>query len=93
MATDARAKIVAELLAEFIEERVRQAPKKAFGLSDVTRALGSMLRDSDAALELKRTDETWLAQKLDQHPFLRRAKAGASGQWVPGLNKPAMKRA
>jgi hypothetical protein len=92
MATDARAKIVAELLAEFVEERVRQWPKKPFGLSDVTRALGTMLRDSDTAIELKRADEPRLSDWLDQHPFLRRAASGSSGQWTPGLNKQALRK-
>ena len=93
MASDARSKILNELLAEFVEERVRQLPKKVFGLGDVTRALSGMLRDSDARLELKSADDARLVQWLDQHPFLRRTKTGASGQWAPGLNKPVLKRA
>ena len=93
MATDARAKILNELLAEFVEERVRQAPKKVFGLGVVTRALSGMLRDSDTRLDLKSTDDARLVQWLDQHPFLQRTRAGASAQWTPGLKKPVLKRA
>jgi hypothetical protein len=93
MTTNARAKILNELLAEFVEERVRQSPNRTFALADVTRALGDMLRDADAAIELKRDDEARLSVWLDQHPFLQRSKSGPGGQWKPGFNKQAAQRA
>ncbi len=92
MKSDANAKIVPELVAEFVEERVRQFPTKSFALADVTRALTAMLRDSGAAVDLKRVNDAWLSEKLDQHPFLLRSKAGRTGQWKPGLNKQASRR-
>jgi hypothetical protein len=93
VATDTRAKIVNELVAEFVEERVRQLPTKSFILDDVKRALGTMLRDAGDVVDLKAGDDRWMADWLDQHPFLIRAKAGSPGQWKPGLNKMALKRA
>jgi hypothetical protein len=88
---DARAKIVAELVDEFVEERVRQLPSKPFGVAEVKRALGTALKEAGGAIELKAGDDRWMAERLDGHPFLLRAKAGAS--WQPGLNKGALKRA
>ena len=74
MKSDAKATIVPELVAEFVEERVRQFPTKSFALADVTRALTAMLRDSGAAVDLKRVNDAWLSEKLDQHfeKFLER---------------------
>jgi hypothetical protein len=86
-------KIVTELVAEFVEERVRQSPTKSFALADVTRALTAMLRDSDAVIDLKRVDDAWLSERLDEHPFLLKSKAGRTSQWKPGFNKQAMRRA
>jgi hypothetical protein len=86
-------KIVAELVAEFVEERVRQSPSKSFALADVTRALTAMLRDSGGAVDLKRVDDAWLSQRLDEHPFLLKSKAGRASQWKPGFNKQSMRRA
>ena len=88
---DARAKIVAELVDEFVEERVRQLPTKAFGVAEVKRALGAALKDAGGSIELKAGDDRFMAEWLDRHPFLLRAKAGAS--WKPGLNRDSLKRA
>jgi hypothetical protein len=52
-----------------------------------------MLRDAGDTVDLKAGDDPWIAQWLDQHPFLIRAKTGSPGQWKPGLNKAALKRA
>ena len=93
MAADAKAKILAELVAEFVEERVRQLPASAFGIGDVTRAVASMLRDAGDAVALEPGDDKWMTHWLNQHPFLLRSKAGSTIQWKPGLNKDAMRRA
>jgi hypothetical protein len=91
MAADARTKIMIELVAEFVEERVRQLPNKTFGIDDVSRALAAMLRDAEGAVEAKPGDSRWIADWLDRHPFLLKAKAGSASQWKPGLNKAALK--
>jgi hypothetical protein len=90
------ATIVSELVAEFVEERVRQHPTKAFRLDDLKRALAALLRDAGEATDLKVSDDGWIIDWLDRHPFLIRTqavKAGAGGEWKPGLNKAALKRA
>jgi hypothetical protein len=87
------ATIVSELVAEFVEERVRQHPTKAFRLDDLKGALAAMLRDAGDAAEWKATDDSWIIDWLDRHPFLIRGKAGAASEWKPGLNKAALKRA
>lgn len=92
MAKSSPATIVSELVAEFVEERVRQHPTKAFRLDDVKRALAAMLRDAGEPTVIKATDEGWIAEWLDRHPFLIGAASG-SGEWRPGLNKVALKRA
>ena len=83
--------MVVELLAEFVEERVRQSPTKTFCMDDVTRAISS-LADETGMIELKRDDAKWIPDWLDRHPFLRRGKAGAVGTWKPGFNKGAFRR-
>ena len=93
MAADARAKMVAELVAEFVEERVRQLPTKTFGVEDVKRALGATLRDAGDTIELTSGDDRWMADWLDRHPFLLRARQGRDAGWKPGLNKAALGRA
>ena len=87
MAIDQRAQILRELLSEFVEERVRQLPNRAFAMSDVTRALSAMLTDAGQAGALAPSDNKWIAVSLDQHPFLLRSKAGPTPFWKPGLNK------
>jgi hypothetical protein len=52
-----------------------------------------MVRDSGAAVDLKRVDDAWLSERLDEHPFLLKSKAGRTSQWKPGFNKQAMRRA
>ena len=93
MAGDPKRTIMAELLAEFVEERVRQLPVHAFNISDVTRAVSAMLRDAGDASALKSSDESWIADWLDQHPFLLKHKVGSGTAWKPGLNKPGLRRA
>jgi hypothetical protein len=87
VAANPRATILAELAAEFVEERVRQLPASAFGVNDVTRAVASMLRDAGDCVALGPGDDKWMADWLDQHPFLLRSKAGSTTQWKPGFNK------
>ena len=80
-----------ELLAEFVEERVRQSPTKTFGMEDVTRAIGSLALET-GIIELKHDDPKWISNWLDQHPLLRKAKAGTAGIWKPGFNRAALRR-
>jgi hypothetical protein len=82
-----------ELVAEFVEERVRHSPTKAFGVEDVKRALGTALRDAGGAIELTATDDRWMSEWLDRHPFLLKAKSGKAPSWTPGLNRAALRRA
>ena len=93
MAADARAKIVSELVAEFVEERVRHLPTKPFGVEDVKRALGTALRDAGGSIKLQASDDRWMSEWLDRHPFLLKAKAGKAPSWTPGLNRAALRRA
>jgi len=87
------ATIVSELVAEFVEERVRQHPTKAFRLDDLKRALAALLRDAGETADLRASDDGWIIDWLDRHPFLIRSHAAAAGEWKPGLNKAALKRA
>ena len=91
MASDAKSNILHELVAEFVEERVRQLPSSAFSLADVTLAVGTMLRDAGEAVSLAPRDDKWLIDWLNQHPFLLRSKAGPITQWKPGLNKGTLR--
>ena len=82
-----------ELVAEFVEERVRHLPTKAFGVEDVKRALGAALREAGDAVELTASDDRRMSEWLDRHPFLRKATAGKAPSWTPGLNRAALRRA
>ena len=93
MAADARAKIVFELVAEFVEERVRHLPTKAFGVEDVKRALGAALREAGGTIELNAGDDRRMSDWLDRHPFLLKAGEGPAPSWMPGLNRAALRRA
>ncbi len=93
MAGDPHRIIVAELLTEFVEERVRQLPTRAFGVGDVTQAASTMLREAGVLATVRPTDEQWIATWLDQHPFLLKQKAGFGALWKPGLNKGRTGRA
>jgi hypothetical protein len=90
VAVDARGKIVAELLAEFVEERVRQQPAHAFGINEVKQALASALHDAGDAMALAPSDDRWIADRLDRHPFLLKAAKGRVPAWRPGLNRAAL---
>jgi hypothetical protein len=88
------ATIVSELVAEFVEERVRQHPTKAFRLDDLKRALAALLRDAGETADLRASDDGWIIDWLDRHPFLIRSPdIRSAGEWKPGLNKAALKRA
>ena len=86
MAQDARTTLVGELLSEFIEDRVRQAPQQAFGIRDVKQSLAGMLDDAGLLIELHSADDSWISASLDEHPLLLRQPASAA-TWKPGLNK------
>jgi len=89
VAADARAKIVTELLSEFVEERVRQLPAQAFGINEVKQALGTALHDAGGAIALTPNDDRWISERLDRHPFLLKAAKGRVSAWRPGLNRAA----
>lgn len=86
MRVDARSKIISELTAEFVEERVREMPGKLFSIEDIKRSLSATLRDAGEAAVLMRDDDAMIATYLDRHPFLLKAKAGSKSHWKPGLN-------
>jgi hypothetical protein len=92
MAQDARTTLVGELLSEFIEDRVRQAPQQAFGMWDVKQSLAGMLGDAGMLIELRPADERWISASLDRHPLLLRQSVSAA-TWKPGLNKGAVAHA
>lgn len=87
MPVDARSTIIAELAAEFVEERVRERPGKLFAIEDVKRSLSATLRDAGEAAVLLRDDDALIAACLDRHPFLLKAKAGSKAHWKPGLKR------
>ena len=92
MGREARAQMIAELVDDYVEERVRQFPTQAFDVAAVRRALQEALKDGDAGFDLGPGDDKALGQLLDRHPFLTRVP-GSAPAWKPGLDKAAMKRA
>ncbi len=56
MASDARGKLIVELVAEFVEERVRQFPTEVFDLAVLKRALSAALKEGGAGFELGSVD-------------------------------------
>ncbi len=92
MGADARAKIVLELAAEFVEDHVRTRSAQPFGMAEVKRSLGTMLQEADVALDLRSADEQWLSDWLDRHPFLLKQGSGPARAWKPGLNTGAVRR-
>lgn len=91
MAGDARTTIVSELVSEFVEERVRQHPSKAFDLAAVRAALAASLKEADSGVALKPADDALIAAILDRHPFVVGTGSGAKRAWKPGLDKAAVK--
>ena len=87
MAGDARSKLIAELISEFGEERVRQFPTQVFDLVAAKRAVTMALKEGGTGLELVSGDDRALTSLLDQHPFLVRAKDRTTLEWKPGLDK------
>jgi len=87
MAGDARSKLIAELVSEFVEERVRQFPTQVFDLAALKRAVATALEEGGAGFELMSGDDRALASLLDRHPFLVRAKDRTTLAWKPGLDK------
>ena len=92
MAGGARAQMIAEMVDEYVEERVRQFPTQVFDLAAVKRALGETLKEAEAGFDLGPGDDKALGQLLDRHPFLVRAP-GAALAWKPGLDRKAVKQA
>ena len=87
MAGDARSKLIAELVSEFVEERVRQFPTQVFDLAAVKGSVTMALKEGGAGFELMSGDDRALASLLDQHPFLVRAKGRTTLAWRPGLDR------
>jgi hypothetical protein len=52
-----------------------------------------MLREAGVLAAITSGDQKWIADWLDQHPFLLQQKAGTLAQWNPGLNKGGLKGA
>ena len=91
MGAEARAQIIAELVDEYAEERVRQYSTQVFDLAAVKRSLRESLKDGDAGFDLGPGDDATLAGLLDRHPFLIRV-AGTVPSWKPGLDKAPTRR-
>ncbi len=85
MALDARTTMVLELLFEFVEDHVRQAPDRPFGIGDLKQSVGIMLREADISIDLWASDDQWVSDWLDRHPLLLRQPSGRAA-WKPGLN-------
>ena len=85
--------MIAELVEEYVEERVRQFPTQAFDVGAVRQALRESLKEGEAGFDLGPRDDTALAQLLDRHPFLVRASGASALSWKPGLDKSGMKQA
>ena len=82
-----KSNMIAELLADFVEERVRQFPKAPFDLANVKRSLNAVLKEGQAGFDLASGDDRALTGMLDRHPFLLRAKNGTAPAWKPGLDR------
>ena len=93
MAGDTRTRIVLELAAEFVEDHVRTRSAQPFEMAEVKRSLGTMLQDAEVAVDLRSTDDQWLADWLDRHPLLLKQGSGTTRGWKPGLNTGALTRA
>jgi hypothetical protein len=89
---DAKARILLELLGEFVEDRVRQRPTSAFNLLDVMQAIGAVLRDAGSDVALDPSNDMRIVDWLNQHPFLLRPTDESTNRWKPGLNKHALRR-
>jgi hypothetical protein len=86
MARNARAGLIAELVLEFVEERVRQSPGKQFDIPTIRRAIEPMLKEAGTEVTLTAADDLLISTLLDEHPFMVRA-GGAKAAWKPGLHK------
>jgi hypothetical protein len=71
---NARDRIIAELVEDFIEERVRHSSKKAFNLPAVKKGLQESLKGTEAAMQLSAADDRVILAALDGHPFVVRGK-------------------
>ncbi len=87
MTASPRSSMIAELLTDYVEERVRQFPKAVFDLAGVKRSLSAVLKDGQAGFDLVAGDDRVLTSLLDQHPFLVRAGNGPGLSWRPGLDR------
>jgi hypothetical protein len=83
---NARDRIIAELVEDFIEERVRHSSKKAFDLPAVKKGLQENLKGTEAAMELASSADRVIVAALDRHPFVVRAAKGPTIAWKPGLD-------
>ncbi|MBX9738819.1 MAG: hypothetical protein K2X62_02040 [Beijerinckiaceae bacterium] len=78
------------LTAEFVEERVRQNPKKSFDLVEASRALSEMLAEAGEKAAFSARDLETITALLDRHPFVLR-QPGAKPSWKPGLDRAQIK--
>ena len=86
MGRDAKSQIVLELMAEFVEDHVRQRSARAFGMEEVKGSLGTLLREAEVAVDLTAGDDAWMRDWLDRHPLLLKQGNSAAPAWKPGLN-------
>ncbi len=86
MGRDAKSQIVLELMAEFVEDHVRQRSARAFGMEEVKGSLGTLLREAEVAVDLTAGDDAWMRDWLDRHPLLLRDRSVTAPVWKPGFN-------
>jgi hypothetical protein len=89
---NARDRIIAELVEDFIEGRVRHSSKKAFDLPAVKKGLQESLKGTEAAMQLSAADDGVILAAVDRHPFVVRVGKGSTLSWKPGLDISPSKR-
>ncbi|MDB5595670.1 MAG: hypothetical protein JWM36_2631 [Hyphomicrobiales bacterium] len=80
------ASLLKDLVPEFVEERVRQHPKKSFDIDEASRALAAMVAETGEKVSFSASDISKIATLLEGHPFLVRL-SGARPSWKPGLDR------
>lgn len=80
-----------ELVAEFVEERVRGQPRKAFDLEEARKAISAMVAETGERVNFTQGDLDRMSALLEGHPFLVRVP-GSRPSWKPGLDRAQLKK-